>query len=196
MLRHVLNGQGGHGNDNGEALVGHLAANFQYYHRHTVGQEEQNDVPPPPVGREDLVVHPSNRSILALRTESLWQDLKELDIFLGGNGYFRKEGLRVSHIHDPSVVEEKSKKRTSLYKDPATLSPHGGKLLCCALQDELAIYRELIVRATNLNDTEKNKTLVAALELCRATTWPGLVRGCRMKKSKLLESLERWPYPL
>lgn len=192
MVRHVLNGQGG-GPDTGQDVVGHLSANYQYYHRHTIGlSSSSSSAPPPPSDGpdaelvDDAAVATTNQTILVLRTESLWDDLKELDIFLGGNGYFRKEGLRVSHVVDDHNNQHQQGQQHTVYKDAAVLSPHGGKLLCCAMHEELAVYRELLLRAANLNATQKKETLSAALELCRATSWPGLVKACGMRKSKLL----------
>jgi Sulfotransferase family len=192
MLRHVLNGQGGSGGGDtttGQDVVGHLAANYQYYHRHTIGLSMSSL---PSSSSHANATTNNNRTVLVLRTESLWEDLKELDIFLGGNGYFRKEGLRVSHLHkdqQPQHDQHKAEEvpvQQVLYKDAVVLSPQGGKLLCCEMHEELAIYRELLLRAVNLNATQQRATLAAALELCRATSWSGLVQACGMQKSKLL----------
>lgn len=65
-------------NRGAEGVTGHLAANYEYYHRRTLAQFPK-------------------KTVFVVRTERLWEDITTLDIFLGGNGKFQTEGFRYTH---------------------------------------------------------------------------------------------------
>lgn len=132
----------------------HISFNMRYYVNITIDQFPEKDV-------------------LVVRTESLWDDLKNLDIQLGGYGYFgQREGYKDSH------GSEKYKQKT----DTDSLSTGEYSLLCCALQDELDIYRDLLQRAANLNDEEKEFTILNTAKKCGFPSWNDMVRQCLIQQ--------------
>ncbi|KAL7561214.1 hypothetical protein ACA910_004138 [Epithemia clementina (nom. ined.)] len=130
-----------------ESLMGHFVMNYYYYTQRTIGLNQ-------------------NASILVLRTESLWQDLKELDIFLGGSGQFQNEGLRVTHNSERFI-------------DKAALSVHASRVWCCVLQNELRLYRTIIELAANLDAMEKARTLQYTAQYCHWDSWDELLGKCQ-----------------
>jgi len=148
MARAALRGRGP------EPVVGHLAANYEFYYQETLKKYP------------NLLVH-------VIRTERLWSDTKALDIFLGGDGQFVQDGLQFSHGSEH-------------FSDQSMTSRAGTFLLCCAVHKELAVYKELVERAVNLNATQKLGTWKMALIRCGATSWEGLLNRCGLKESNLL----------
>ena len=130
-------------------LAAHMIANLQHYVEKTVKKNP-------------------NAEILVVRTNSLWQDLKDLDIWLGGKGTFgTSEGSAVTHgsenynHHSPDLTEE------------ATTQ------LCCALKSEIEWYRTLVQRAANLVD--KKTELARSVERCGVKSWEELQEKCRKR---------------
>ena len=93
-----------------------------------------------------------DKHVLAIRTEHEWDDLVNLDQQLGGTGKFKKAGLHVSHGSETYQA--------------AQLSEQGYHKLCCVLLNEMDIYRSLLLRAVNLNETAKRETLQSLYEKC------------------------------
>ncbi|KAL3914546.1 MAG: hypothetical protein SGILL_006063 [Bacillariaceae sp.] len=91
--------------------------------------------------------------VMVVRTEHLWDDVANLDTFLGGTGKFVKAGHQFDHGREKYLVKSK-------------LSKDGKQEFCRALQDEIVIYRMLIDKAINLNTTEKEATLDVLREDC------------------------------
>ena len=116
-------------------VVTHLYHNYAYYKNLTLDQFP-------------------NREVMVVRTESLWQDISRLDVFLGGTGQFLTSGHRFDHG------------RATQYRVKSRLTPQGKQYFCKALQDEIAIYRMLIERAVNLNATEKRQSIGAVQADC------------------------------
>jgi len=113
-----------------------------------------------------VAVYP-DKDVLVVRTERMWDDLKELDIYLGGKGVFGElEGLRVTH----------GSERWNSTRP--TLTDAEARLLCCRLRDEMAVYRDLVGRAINLKDNAKEDTLNGAVKRCGASTWTEIEDGC------------------
>jgi len=130
----------------GALSAGHMRVNIRKYANRTIGVYPEKDV-------------------LVVRTEHLWDDLKELDIFLGGKGDFGEmEGLAVTHGSNV------------WYNKP--LSNEEARLLCCGLQDEIAAYHDLVQLAVNLKNSIKEETWGRALKRCGVNTWRHLVEGC------------------
>lgn len=127
-------------------LAAHMIANLQHYVKKTVQINPQAE-------------------ILVVRTDSLWQDLKELDAWLGGSGDFgAAEGLAVTHgsehynHHSPALSEKATKQ------------------LCCALKEEIRWYRTLIEKAANLVDKEAE--LNRSVQRCGMASWEELEQAC------------------
>lgn len=96
--------------------------------------------------------HP-NRTIAVIRTEQLWEDMSNLDVAVGGSGHdFLQEGKAVKHVSHEKYKTE--------------LSPINTKYLCCIMHRDIDTYQTLILRAANLEDTQKRETLDALYSHC------------------------------
>jgi hypothetical protein len=108
-----------------------------------------------------------DRPILVVRTESLWDDTRDIDVMLGGKGTFGgAEGTKDSH------GSEKYKKGN----DQLSKSDYG--LLCCALKREMQIYHDLVERAANLPNRVKDSTIANTAEKCGFSTWDEMMAHC------------------
>jgi hypothetical protein len=128
-------------------VAAHMVFNFQYYTQKTIG------------------LFPT-KEVLVVRTESLWQDLGDLDRLLGGDGAF-------GDLHGSSVTHGSEN-----HKNRRSISESGAKLLCCALQDELNIFRDLMHRATNLDEKTKLESSLKTVVRCGAESWEDLEKEC------------------
>jgi hypothetical protein len=93
-----------------------------------------------------------------VRTENLCATWEILIDLLGGDGFFVLCTVRVSR-------EEHHKSRHHPFRSHA-------KLLCCALQDELNIFRDLVIKGTNLDDETKLEVSIKT-----ARVWSGIMGG-------------------
>ena len=114
---------------------------------------------------EKTIESNQNTSVLAIRTEKLWEDTKRVDQFIGGTGDFRREGLQVTHGSERFI-------------DQANLSEDASRLWCCVLLHELQLYRNIIERAANLNAIERTSTLSRSVSYCQMNSWSELLEHC------------------
>ena len=137
-------------------MVGHVTLNYGYYYRRT------------------LAKHPS-KDVVALRTEHLWEDLQGLEILVGGNATIHgTETGHKSQTHGSSKFVRSATidgTTTTTGDDDETgdgdgLAAERTRALCCAIASEIAIYRELIERATNLSGEQKKESLDALADKC------------------------------
>ncbi len=119
------------------SVASHLRLNYAFYGRHTF--LKYPEIP-----------------VLVARTETLWEDMMQIDQFLGGNGILPSSG---------SVHTHGSEK----YSISSGLSKQGKKILCCFLATELAIYETLLRRAINLSPIEKEATANRVYDDCGVT---------------------------
>lgn len=126
----------------------HISYNMRYYYNKTIKE------------------FPS-KAVLVVRTENLWDDLKDLDLKLDGYGSFGGlEGSKDSHGSEQ-------------YRNTNnTLSSQDFTQLCCALQDEMHIYRRLLERSVNLDEASKNATITGAARRCGFSSWNEMVDAC------------------
>jgi len=111
-----------------------------------------------------------NKDVLVVRTESMWDDLKDLDLKLGGYGIFgEREGYKDSHGSEN-------------YKAKDTLSAEEYGVLCCAFQDEMEIYRQLLERAVNLDEVAKESTITSTAQRCGFPSWNDMIRQCTIQQ--------------
>jgi hypothetical protein len=130
---------------NKHPVAAHMVFNFHYYTQKTVTK------------------FPS-KEVLVVRTENLWQDLGDLDRLLGGDGAFGTlHGSSVTHGSE----HHKSRNRS--------ISESGAKLLCCALQDELNIFRDLVDRKS---ERDQAGSLIKTVTRCGAESWEDLEKQC------------------
>ena len=108
-----------------------------------------------------------DRTILAVRQERLWEDLRSVEKFLGGDGRrpFQHQGPTITH------GSERFRYRASLNPD---LVPH----LCCTISQEVKTYKYLLEGAVNLEPREKSISIVALLEKCQIQDWNQWIKTC------------------
>jgi hypothetical protein len=96
-----------------------------------------------------------NATILAIRTENMWHDWTTANQWLGQQ-------------HGVATFPETRKRQQNETELPVTkeISPLGQERLCRALTDEYKVYFELIERAVNLGDKERQETYVLARRNC------------------------------
>jgi hypothetical protein len=156
-------------------MAGHMVANYQYYHHSTLGTiYGQNEDRVWGRMREEKrgTGGISGIPVLVVRTPSIWEDMKSIDMYLGGGGYFSQAGLRVSHQSESFAHRSKIPVNETL-------------LVCCVLHDEIAVYKELVERADNLDPVEKSTTLKEALRICQVSSWAEFIQACRLETSLL-----------
>jgi hypothetical protein len=98
-----------------------------------------------------------NATILAIRTEHLWDDWTTANQWLG---------QRHEVVTFPSI-QRRQQNQTKL---PVTkdISPTGRKRLCCALKDEYKVYYDLVERAVNLDEQGRQEAYDLARRNCPA----------------------------
>ena len=130
---------------------------------------------------------PSEREVLVIRTEHLWDDLKHLDVLVGGTGnsFGVYEGHRITHRPPPQQQEPRHSSSavvaSSTESSPVTIAQPRPSMLpsnhkqvghfCCALRDELEAYQYLINLASNLSERQKEDTLQSAVDRCGYQRW-------------------------
>jgi Sulfotransferase family len=125
-----------------EETVGpHMIYNYEYYRNISIG------------------AHPQ-REMFGVRTEYVWEDMKALDIAMGGNGGFGgREGRKQSHGSESYL--------------PSPLTPEAYHKLCCVLEREIRTYGEIVNQVINLNHTVKQEMMDDVRQKCSvgAITW-------------------------
>ena len=105
------------------------------------------------------------KEVLVVRIEHMWDDLQTLDQQLGGTGNFGERfGTKVSHGSERFQA--------------SSLSTISTQALCCALQREIEIYRDLLFAAANLNENDKQSTWEAAVKRCGWNSWEVFQESC------------------
>mmetsp|Transcript_36318 Transcript_36318/g.72294 ORF Transcript_36318/g.72294 Transcript_36318/m.72294 type:complete len:352 (+) Transcript_36318:94-1149(+) len=108
-----------------------------------------------------------NRIILAVRQERLWEDLRSVEKFLGGDAQrpFQDQGPTITH------GSEKFRYRASL--DPDLVPP-----LCCTIIQEVKTYKYLLEEAVNLESSQKSISIMALLKKCQIHNWNQWIEDC------------------
>ena len=127
-----------------------------YYNMHYYASETLDEYP--------------EKGVLVVRTETLWDDLKNIDRQLGGKGIFGSiEGKKDSH------GSEKYKK----INEPLSDEDYG--LLCCSLREEMNVYRQLVELAMNLDEASKKATIANTAKKCGFSSWDEMMDHCAKK---------------
>jgi hypothetical protein len=126
----------------GSASSGHIHFNHKFYWQETIAKYPRAEV-------------------WVVRTEYLWEDMDQIERLLGN------ESVTTSHTAGKRNVTHGSEGH--VHKD--SLSPQGIKTLCCALKEEVAIYGNLLGRATNLAAHARYQSLWMAANQCGADSW-------------------------
>jgi hypothetical protein len=116
--------------------------------------------------RDKTIARFPSKEVLVVRMEELWQDLGDLDRLLGGDGTF-------GHLHGSSITHG-----SQHHKYHRSVSESSATLLCCALQDEMRIFRDLMNRATNLDKETKLESSLQTVTRCGAESWEDLQKQC------------------
>ncbi|CAB9514641.1 expressed unknown protein [Seminavis robusta] len=126
----------------------HMLYNYEYYRNTTIGKFPDKEV-------------------LGVRMEHEWEDIKALDVAMGGSGEYRhREGIHERH---GSETFEASPLTTEAYHK-----------LCCVLEREIGVYRDILDLVVNLNATAKQETLDDVQQKCGIeTSWEDWGRNCR-----------------
>ena len=103
--------------------------------------------------RKTLDVRPEH-AVAVIRTEYMWHDVIELDLALGGSGKFSNAGFIKTHGSEN-------------WKYDTNITSSNTQYLCCLIYDELAAYQDLVLRAFNLNDTEKGDAINRIISRCQ-----------------------------
>lgn len=142
-------------------VASHLKMNYGFYAKDTFGAYPE-------------------RPVLVARTEHLWDDLKRIDLSLGGNGVFSSAGLAVTHGSEKRAVRD-------------GLSQMGKEIICCYISNELSIYENLVRRAINLSPSEKEETLGQVYQDCGLTNSSWVLANEHGEGGGVfVAALERW----
>lgn len=122
--------------------IPHLRFNFQHYQTNVL----------------DVYNNNTDKEWFGIRTEHLAEDYDSLNQQLGG-----KATLSGEHQQQPVV---KLTHGSEHFRSASKLSKESYEKLCCLLQGELSIYRELVQRVWNFDTTEKVDTIYSLAQKC------------------------------
>jgi hypothetical protein len=109
------------------------------------------------------------KEVFVIRTEHEWDDMVELDILLGGSGNFTQRKQKdIKHGSD------------KYHKSP--LSQEAYSKLCCVLENEILIYKDILDQALNLSPEQKEESMNDVKDKCgidKATSWPAWRTTCK-----------------
>lgn len=98
------------------------------------------------------------KEVFAIRTEHEWEDLKALDLAIGGQGVFKRDGRAQSHGSDEYA--------------PSPLSTEAYQKLCCVLTKEIRQYETILNMALNLNAAQVVESMNSVKQNCGIeTSW-------------------------
>ena len=151
----------------------HFQHNYEYYAKHTIWQFPHKEVFV--IRTDNINEDNSNRN---------WQqDANALEQLLGGNGNFSSVPLSSA----ASAKEEED-----------TLSPDAYKKLCCVLEHEIEIYKDILDKAANLDRYAKEETMDELKSKCgisRHTSWTQWRTECRARLRDDLVKIVKEPKP-
>lgn len=116
------------------------------------------------------------KEMFGVRTTHEWEDIIALDKAVGGTAEFRKKGHAASHGSEKYY--------------PSPLSEEAYHKLCCVLNDEIALYEDLIHRVLNFDDTVKQECIDEVRQKCGITmSWDDWRQQCRTRLAHDTQSL-------
>lgn len=131
-----------------KAQSNHLFYNFLYNFNRTVRAFPEKD-------------------IMAIRQETLWDDMRSIEQLLGGDPTRKFE-------HEGPVITHGSEK----FRYKANLNPALIPNLCCSIPNEILVYANIVQRALNLNNAQKQASLSALLVKCKQGSLKTLSSQC------------------
>lgn len=108
------------------------------------------------------------KGILVVRQESLGKDLMSLEMFLESTPSEAKDDVLWQPADSYHFVRGGA---------PSELNKAATQNICCALQDEMKVYRDLIERAANLLET--HETLAKIHDICQFSTFQEFESTCK-----------------
>ena len=121
---------------------------------------------------ETVAIYP-DKEIWVIRTESLWNDIQQINQLLSSEAEIPSSGAA---RHSTSGAWRNVTHGSEAYKQQDSyLSEWAIRALCCALDHEFRIYIRLIQNATNLLPHQKESTISTLLSRCNAWVEPGRV---------------------
>lgn len=114
------------------------------------------------------ILNDPNKEIFVLRTENFWDDWESINNILGGSSEEIQKIEPVTHTKNRFTGEQKNYSVTN-----RTMSQEGLANACHVLCNEIQVYRQLLTRATNLNDNDRRLSIQKISETC-----PLEVNGC------------------
>lgn len=108
-----------------------------------------------------------HRNVLAVRQEMLWDDLRSIESYLGGDPHrpFERQGPTITHGSEQ-------------FRYRASLDPKLVLRLCCAIPKEIETYKYILERAVNLDVRQKSNSLKGVLSKCGAVSIDDLRKKC------------------
>jgi hypothetical protein len=107
------------------------------------------------------------KNVLIVRQESLGKDLISLEEYLGSE----------HHVATAISWEPADSFHYVRGGAPSELKKASKQNICCALAEELSIYRNLIEMAAN-DLWQKDQTLTKSHEICQFSSWQELEHAC------------------
>lgn len=95
----------------------------------------------------------SDHKVAVIRTEHMWDDIIHLDKLLGGTGEFEARGSK--HTHGSEA-----------FGYSVDVSDDNTRFLCCLIWKEIEAYQLMVLKAINLDATEKHMTLSSLFDRC------------------------------
>jgi hypothetical protein len=119
-----------------------------------------------------------NKEVLGVRTKNQWEDIKALDIAMGGRGIFSREGHQETHGSENYI--------------PSPLTTSAYHKLCCVLEHEIGIFADILNRVINLNATVKQEMMDDVRHKCGLGTqsWDMWRRQCQERLAADILELE------
>lgn len=146
----------------------HAKANYRYYYTQFI-QEYWNE-----------------KEILVIRTNHMWDDMVSLEQYVGGSSTFDTlVGTHYSHGSEKykqiSMLSNSSTTTTTSTNSKTGVIPLPAgalKSLCCAMINEIILYRSILYKASNLNDEQKQSTFQEDLQRCNYDDFDTMLLEC------------------
>jgi hypothetical protein len=135
-------------------LAAHLIANYRQYTDATMS------------------LYPDKR-VWVVRMEYLWNDMQRIEQNLGGSPGRDVFGTAVGsqYTHGSESF------RNNANRNP--ISSQAITQFCCVLSSELLIYKQIVFRAANLDQMQKQETWNGAITRCGFDSWGELMNQCQ-----------------
>jgi hypothetical protein len=119
-----------------------------------------------------MSLYPDKR-VWVVRMEYLWNDMQRIEQNLGGSPGRDVFGTAVGsqYTHGSESF------RNNANRNP--ISSQAITQFCCVLSSELLIYKQIVFRAANLDQMQKQETWNGAITRCGFDSWGELMNQCQ-----------------